>query len=143
MENFHSEIMEPIYEGFKVISTMDATASHRISAYEHLLMRLNDYKKEVISEIKQLNCSFSYKLKDIARLENKIHKNVKGLTPEPIQPAQEPDLSNNKFVDVLEDAVILMELRETRGDFTREAMLKERGEMLRKKRTSPVRKRLI
>ena len=141
----YNQTINSLRDGYKVIKTMKATHSHRLTAYQHLLGRAEEYRQILLSEIEQYDTiRDKERLRDVSKLITKVNKRILKLSQAPNpEPIPEPDLSNNKFVDVLEDAVILMELKETRGDFTREAMLKERGEMLRKKRTTPVRKRLI
>jgi hypothetical protein len=146
MENSHKQIMNSLKEGYNFIKTMEATNDHRLSAFEHLLGRAEDQRKDLLHEIIIYNNTFNSlaNVGQVIKLIERITKRIMILSQAPNpEPEPEPIYVPNKIQDIIEDLVILSELKQTRGDYTREAMLKERGEMLRKKKTEPIRKRLI
>lgn len=140
-----NQTINSLNDGYNVIKTMEATVDHRLTAFEHLLKRAEEYRTILQSDIETYNTiRDKERLRDVSSLINKTNKRIIKLSQAPNpEPTPEPEPVYVKILDIIEDLVVLTELQQTRGDFTREAMLKQRGEMLRKKRTEPVKKRLI
>ena len=140
-----NQTINSLRDGYNVIKSMDATLTHRLTAYEHLLGRAKDYKEILVSDIEMYDTiRDKERLAEVISLIDRINRRVLKLSQAPNpEPVPEPEPVYVKIQDIIEDLVVLTELQQTRGDFTRETMLKQRGEMLRKKRTEPVKKRLI
>jgi hypothetical protein len=145
MMKTRNQTINSLRDGYNVIKAMKASADNRLSAFKHLLGRAEEYKEILTADIEKFDTiRDKQRLRDVSRLITKVNKRIMKLSQAPNpEPTPEPIPEPNKIQDIIEDLVILTELQQTRGDFTREAMLKQRGEMLRKKRTEPVRKRLI
>jgi hypothetical protein len=146
----HDFIVSPIWEGYHFVTKelIPSSPDHYLTALEHLLYRAEDYRKqfdfEYYNECDELERASRHEQKrDIRRLVRKINTRIEAAQYTDSDSDSVPDPETLLYEEILGMCDQLIELRKCRGDFTREARLREEGRERHRQRTQRARTRMI